>query len=232
MSSKKMKTGAGFSVMEVLSSVAIFSFLLLASASFFSQMNQSILKQRYTTSRVRLIHGLIHIMGMPATLRASGAASPTSVLGKCINHFQNALCSGLSIAAPEGVALYLPPITGTTIANLSGPLSGTPAAPLFFSPEGKVCNPNLESCSPELFPIAVSTRALPICPPSYSVVANPNWSQPVYPAGLAPMSDCWQSQYIKIFYDIRPAAGAPEALVFAPVNGTIMVSSVMAGLSL
>ncbi len=232
MSLERSKKSGGFSITEALASIAIFSFLLLACASFFTQINQNILRQQYATARVRLIHSLIHIMGMPSTLRASGAAAPTSVLGKCINHYQNALCSGFANAAPQGVALYLPPITGTTTPNLSGPLSGTPSLPLFFSPEGKVCSSGVGQCSPELYPIAVSTRALPICPPAYSAVANPDWSQPIFPAGLAPQNDCWQSQYIKIFFDIRPAVGVPDALSFPPVTGTIMVSSVMAGLSL
>lgn len=232
MKRNQRSSTAGFSIIEVLVSIGIFSILLLASASFFSQINQSIKQKQYAVARIRLIHSLINIMGMPATLRASGAAAPTGVLGQCIVHSQGAICSGWANQPPSEVALYLPPITGTTVANLSGPLSGTPSAPLLFSPDGKTCDPQRANCPPETYPISVSTRALPICPPAYSAATDPNWSQPIFPNGLVQMSDCWQSLYIKIYYEFRTTAGAPERFSFAPVRGTIMVSSVTAGLAL
>jgi Tfp pilus assembly protein PilV len=225
---KRAKT-AGFSQLEILVALGIFSISLTASIAFFSQANRHLNEQTYLETRVRIFQNLIYMMGMPATLRGSlENDTPSGNLWKAVRNGM-----GPVPTSPWPIALFLPVVAGdATTVQTAGRISGPPGAPLRYSTEGIVCDSTVPSgCDPAEFPISVSTEFLPVCPPAYDYYYG-LWSGPIYPNGLAIPTSCNRAQYIKIFYHFFPTPGAPSDLSFTPLTGSIMVSAVAANVSI
>jgi hypothetical protein len=214
----------GFSAVESLIGIGLFSISLLASVSFFSQVNNGMSQQTNSINRLRLFQGLIYMFGMPTTLRGSlNNDTPNGMLSKSINGD-----IGTIPTSPLPIALFLPIVSGTATTVLtSGMISGTPAEPLQYSLSGTTCLPAVGTlCDPQIYPIAVSTEFLPVCPAKFDYYRG-KWVGPVLPLGLAIPNSCFRAQYIKVIYTLKPAAGAPSDLQFTPVTGSIMVSAVL-----
>lgn len=230
---RKRKINAGFSQVEVLVGTGIFAFLMLACGGFFSQMNKTIKQTQYSDTRVRLFQGLISIIGMPSTLRGSMQNDTTSGL------FYRSMRNDLNLTplplTPQPVALFLPIITGdVSSVTTSGQITGTPAAPLLYNLDGGNCLPSLTVCDPLVYTVSVTTTFMPICPPAYDYYYgywDPLINGPVNPAGLLIPGSCNRAHYLKIYYSFSPTPGSPAEMVFAPVNGTIMVNAVLANVS-
>ncbi len=229
----KWNRSAGLSVIEILVAIALFSMALAANLYFFSQTNRTIKQQSYQETRVRLFQGLIYMMGMPATLRGSlRDPSPEAAILK--SAIQNGL--GAVPSAPLPITLYLPVVTGdATTIHTSGPISGPTNAPLRYSLEGKICVQSstpggaagTNACDPAIYPISVSTTFMPVCPPRYDYY-NGVWSGPIYPNGLVIPNSCNRAQFIKIKYRFETTPYAPTDLYFDPVEGSVMVSAILA----
>ena len=225
MRSRKTKYSSGMSIVEVLIAIGIFSFSLLASLSFFSQANSTIKQQNDSDARRRLFQNLIYMIGMPSTIR--GSLENDTSAGSLWKSVRNSL--GAVPAAPLPVALFLPVVAGTaTSVNTSGPITGTPTAPMFYGLDGSTCT---SSCDPTIYTISVSTEFMPICPPDYDYYRGV-WVGPVNPNGLNISNTCNRAQYLKVFYNFQPAPGSPVELSFTPVTGSVMVSAVLANVEI
>jgi prepilin-type N-terminal cleavage/methylation domain-containing protein len=214
---------SGFSLVEILVSISIFSFLILVSIGSFSQANQALKRQEQGMTRSRLFQSLIYVMGMPAALRAAGEnAGEGSRLWACI---QGGACH---VGNYTDVVLYLPPLVADTSQVVtSGAITGTTADPLLYNLDGIPCKPG-ETCSPEDYPVSVSTQFDGICPPQYDQTHALYWPEdkPINPDGLEIKTSCHHTHYIKIKYTFKPTAGAPASMYFEPVTGTLWVSAV------
>lgn len=230
MQTKNNNAESGFSVIEILTTLGIFSLILIASASFFTQMNRKISEEEYAETRMRMFQNLIYIMGMPATLRGSLEydATQSGNLSKCIRGGMGAVPT-----TPLPVALFLPVVSGdATFVRTSGQISGSPNRPLRYSIEGTACTAaNPINCNPSDYPISVTTEFLPVCPPAYDYYYG-YWTGPVYPNGLTIPSVCGRAQYIKIFYRFFTTPGAAPHLSFSELTGSMMVSAVLANIAI
>lgn len=224
---KNSKSQRGYSIIELLIAIGIFSFLLLGAAGSLLQFSSSVGDQDLYTSRARIFQSLVYMMGMPATIRASvekeGSGGP---LWNCVK------LPGACISKTlYPVTLVLPEITTDASGNVitSTAISGPPANPLRYSYKGEICDPAVSACSVDEYPISVSTRFEAICPPEYDINSNGIWptTKPIYPDGLVLLNQCNNSaHYIKIHYSFFPTPGASSKFDFAPITGVIYVSSV------
>jgi len=226
-----LKSRSGFSVMEMLLAISLFSIVLIFSIASFQKADQAIENQNIVSHRQRLFFNLINAFGMPASVRASVEVNgETSALWKCVRGFQ---CTP---DIRQDITLYMPPLfsNGSSV-TVSGPISGPPDAPLLYSLKGIPCLPSAGStCSPDKYPIAVSTQFQAICPPKYDIHAKGNvWSGPIYPDGLIPITgeDCLRAHYLRIFYKFELVGGSPKIAHFRTVQGSVMVNSVSVNLS-
>jgi prepilin-type N-terminal cleavage/methylation domain-containing protein len=234
MRSLKGKKNSGFSLIEILVAIGVFSIALYASINFFSQVNQGLKRQSYTQTRIRLFQNLIYIIGMPTTIRASleNDTATGRLWASVRGGFGTVPGMGAVPIAPLPIALFLPVVGGdaTTVVT-SGMITGTPGAPMLYSLDGGNCIPSAGTvCDPAIYSVSVSTTFMPICPPIYDAW-NGVWAGPIYPNGLRIPTSCSHAQYIKVFYRFRPTPGSPPELDFTPVTGSIMVSSVIANTS-
>jgi hypothetical protein len=230
------KLTLGYSLIELLISLGVFTIFLMGSVESFWRAEQALQAQTETMTRARVIQNLINILGMPSGLRVTAYKEGlNSDLGKCI--------FGKSASCPNpnqlrDLILLLPPLTATSNhLALSGPMTGGPAAPMLYNMAGVACNPATSaSCTSKFYPIAVSTQWEAICPPkcdvTYTSPAGPwvasDGTNHVNPEGLQIPNACQRAHYIKIHYKFELASGAPTKYNFKAVTGSIMVSATMA----
>lgn len=225
MNLRQKSFSKGFSSIEILVAIGVFSITLLASISFFSQINRSIQMQNQSEIQRRIFQGVIYLIGMPSTLRGSMEHDTSNgILWKSIRNNLGSLP-----VSPVPLTLFLPVVTGnSTSVFTSGKISGPPSSPLLYSLDGGSCDPSTgANCDPKIYSISVSTEFLPICPPQYDYW-NGAWAGPVFPNGLVLSNSCNRAQYIKVFYNFKPTPGAPPELVFAPITGSVMVNAILA----
>lgn len=224
---KNRRAVRGYSIIELLVAIGIFSFLLLGAAGTFWQFSSSVGDQDLFTSRARIFQSLVYMMGMPATIRASVESEGAGgALWNCVK-----LSGACDAKTLHDVTLVLPEITTDAANNVitSTAISGPPAHPLRYSYQGEICDPVKATCPEDEYPISVSTRFEAICPPAYDINSNGIWpiNKPIYPDGLQLLNKCNNSaHYIKIHYVFSPTPGASTKFDFAPISGVIYVSSV------
>ncbi len=229
--SRKFGSRSGFSLVEVSVAFAIFSTLILISIESFWKAEQALKIENETMTRIRVFQGLINIIGMPSTLRASAysAGAATSPLGQCV--------FGLTGTCPNpstlrDLTLLLPSLTvaGSGV-QLSGLISRGPSAPILYNLEGVGCDPLIDSsCLAAQYPIAVSTQWEVVCPPKCDMTyqwPHVPWvasdgTDHVNPEGLSIPNVCRRAHYIKIHYKFEPAT--PGQYNFSTETGTLMVS--------
>ncbi len=220
------KSGAGFSILELLIAISIFSSLLLFSMESFLKAESAIREQDMVLKRIQLFQGLINMMGMPNSIRATIEQDSTTDLAKCV---RGPWCDE---ALTEDLTLHLPPLyMGTSGINISGAISGPPGHPVLYNLYGDSCDTSVGTCDPDEFPISVHTQYQAVCPPMYeyfSVAAYWPLGTPIYPAGIAhvPGTTCIRAHYIRVLFVFEPTPGATSAVSFKPVQGSIMVSAV------
>lgn len=217
---------AGFSLVEMMVAIALFSALALVGIESFWKAEEALKDQNQTLSRVRVIQNLIYVIGMPASVRAAAQnAGAGSEIWKCTFGFN---CNG---GVDRDLVLFLPPVrVSSSAVETSGPISGSPGRPLLFNFDGIACQPAVSTCVPDDYPISLSTQFDVMCPPAYDWTRTwPGaWSVgPVYKAGGLDIdnSSCSQAHYIIIKYRFQKTAGASSKYDFSPVSGSVWVSN-------
>lgn len=229
---------SGMTLVAVLVAISLFVLFFSLSLDSFWQAEKAIKTQSDAHARLRIFHGLINLIGMPSTLRASAYnAGFASDLGQCV--------FGLTGTCPNpnqirDLVLLLPPLTSNgTSAELSGPITGSQASPILYSMDGKACDPTKTNCPLDEFPIAATTQWQAICPPRADVTyfwPNAKWvasdgTSNMNPEGIQIPNYCARAHYIKIHYRFKLAPGAPERFSFKTVVGHVIVSAPAANFS-
>ena len=225
------KNSSGFSLVETLAALAIFTIIMLGSFDSFLKAEKNLKSQDLLFARQRLFQNLVQIMGNPASIRAANIKmGNTTTLHKCL-HGMVCIPFGTTLP-PQGISLYLPPMffDGTKM-QMSGVISGPPGQPVQYSLEGEPCvnNPAGTACAPDDYPIAVTTTYEVVCPPHYDIMVSYNTAEPGpnTNADITPSPYCMVAQYLKIRYNFYPTPGAKPNLSFPAQNGVVWVSAVM-----
>ena len=224
-----LTSSSGFSLLEAVIGVSILIVFFMMHINSYVEVDKARRIQSENYSRMRLFQGLITIMGMPTTLRVTAyRAGSGDMFHRCVF---NSAGSCYSPSTLRDVRLLLPPLTSTgSNAELSGPFTGTLAAPMYYSNDGQACDGAPAACPVEEYPIAVSTRWSTVCPPRadqtyppYSAWVASDSTDHMNPEGIQVPTDwCARAHYIKIHYRFAPRTGGQQ---FQPVVGTLMVNA-------
>lgn len=221
------KQNGGFTLIEVLASLALISIFVIMVLNYSSVLNKHSNRNRSNNTKNRILSGVRDLAGMPASLRVSMRASNN---GHAINPELLACAGGNPLnscktGGPEiPFTLYSPIIQRWDNGSIRGasPISAPlgSSEPVRIDTLGGPCptaGPN-PSC-----PLLVFTSFKAQCGPPPLPPGAPSPT-----VELAPMPTCTVADVIEVTYYIRLDATAatsdPELLTFmTPITGSVVV---------
>lgn len=220
------KRSAGFTLIEVMISLALVSIFVYMVINYSSELNKHSNLSRSNNTKNRILAGVRDLAGMPASLRVSMRASASGV---AINPELLACAGGNPIngcksGGPEiPFTLYSPLISRTPSgASMGGSIISAPlnsTKPVRIDTFGTACLPDTPA-GPRC-PLLVFTSFRAQCGPLPNAAPGPA-------ADLAPMATCTVADVIEVTYyiqlDPEVAITDPELKSFlTPVSGTVVV---------
>jgi prepilin-type N-terminal cleavage/methylation domain-containing protein len=221
------KQNDGFTLMEVMISLALISIFVVMVINYSSILNKRSNISRSNNTKNRILSGVRDLAGMPASLRVSMRASSG---GLAVNKELLACAGGNPVnncdsGGPDiPFTLYSPFIerwpNGTIkgVSAISAPLNGT--TPKRIDTFGTPCpegSPASLAC-----PLLVFTSFRAQCGP-------PPAAAPVPAVNISPMLKCTVADVIEVTYTVRldqsVETSDPELKAFVtPISGTVVVS--------